>query len=68
MSSILEALTTIRRHRQAQNESAPRDQDSDSRLDPAHPLTTEELQRLADIVYRHVRHEIRIERERHRGF
>jgi len=67
-SPILEALQLLYQRRQAQQKSAPHEANSETWLDPAHPLTPEELHDLAETVYDLLRHELRIERERHRGF
>lgn len=67
-SPVLEALHILYQRRQAQQKNAPHEANTESWLDPAHPLTTEELRELAETVYDLLRHELRIERERHRGF
>ena len=65
---VLEALHILYQHRRAQQRSAPHEANSETWLDPAHPLTSEELRELAEVVYDLLRRELRIERERHRGF
>lgn len=67
-SSVLEALRTLYQHRKAKQQNAPHDANAETWLDPAHPLTQEEIRELAEAVYDRLRHELRIERERHRGF
>jgi hypothetical protein len=67
-SPVLEALHILYQRRWAQQKSAPHEANTETWLDPAHPLTPEELRELAETVYDLLRHELRIERERHRGF
>lgn len=66
--SVLEALRILYQRRAAQQQSAPEGANRATWLDPSQPLTQEELRQLAEEVYDLIRHELRIERERHRGF
>lgn len=67
-SPVLEALHILYERRRAQQKNAPHEASAETWLDPTHPLTSEELRELAEAVYDLLRHELRIERERHRGF
>jgi hypothetical protein len=68
MSSVLEALETLYQYRTAREKSMAEETESETWLDPARPLTNEELRQLAAAVYAVMRAELRIERERHCGF
>jgi hypothetical protein len=70
-SPVLEALTILHQRRVTRQQSALSEANNtplDTWLDPNHPLTSEEVRQLAETIYDLLRHELRIERERHRGF
>lgn len=66
-SPVLEALKILYLRRQSRQNSTSLET-VDTWLDSHQPLTSEEVRQLAATIYDLLRHELRIERERHSGF
>ena len=66
-SKVLESLRILYERRRAKGDTTG-GSNTDSWLDPTHPLTEAELRDLAEAVYELMRRDLRQERERHEGW